>query len=252
MKLKNISLLDIVKYIKNSIDIIVQFKTEDLIDDYKSNKNENAASDYESLLQKEESAIRQHISYEHQIKIEYEKLLEKIEIYELENKLLLYQIVSYILFIYIIQDKDKAEYEENIEKLKNEIDDNKKNFNIKEKDLKEQLDMKEKEIIKLKTKIKALNSNYLYNKHNDITNNNSNLSMVLKSKANSSIYTSSKDDIDNNNKFKFDEFYTIFKDNIKSEEKIIRAEEESKKDIEDKYVKNKNKAQISRNIIKIC
>jgi len=74
----------------------VQFKTEDLIDDYKSNKNENAASDYESLLQKEESAIRQHISYEHQIKIEYEKLLEKIEIYELENKLLLYQIVSYI------------------------------------------------------------------------------------------------------------------------------------------------------------
>jgi hypothetical protein len=80
----------------------VQFKTEDLIDDYKSKKNENAASDYESLLQKEESAIRQHISYEHQIKIEYEKLLEKIEIYELENKLLLYQIVSYILFIYII------------------------------------------------------------------------------------------------------------------------------------------------------
>ena len=80
----------------------MQFKTEDLIDYYKSNKNENAASDYESLLQKEESAIRQHISYEHQIKIEYEKLLEKIEIYELENKLLLYQIVSYILFIYII------------------------------------------------------------------------------------------------------------------------------------------------------
>ena len=80
----------------------MQFKTEDLIDDYKSNKNENAASDYESLLQKEESAIRQHISYEHQIKIENEKLLEKIEIYELENKLLLYQIVSYILFIYII------------------------------------------------------------------------------------------------------------------------------------------------------
>jgi len=80
----------------------VQFKTEDLIDYYKSNKNENAASDYESLLQKEESAIRQHISYEHQIKIEYEKLLEKIEIYELENKLLLYQIVSYILFIYNI------------------------------------------------------------------------------------------------------------------------------------------------------
>jgi hypothetical protein len=45
-------------------------------------------------LQKEESAIRQHISYEHQIKLEYEKLLEKIEVMDLENKLLQYQIVS--------------------------------------------------------------------------------------------------------------------------------------------------------------
>ena len=95
-ELKNISLLDIVNYIKNSIDVMVKFKVEDLIDNYKSNmnENENIASDYETLLQKEEAAIRQHISYEHQIKIEYEKLIEKIEIIELENKLLLYQVVS--------------------------------------------------------------------------------------------------------------------------------------------------------------
>ena len=93
-ELNNISLLDIVNYVKNSIDVIVTFKVEDLIDDYKSNKNQNSASDYETLLQKEEAAIRQHISYEHQIKIEYEKLIEKIEIIELENKLLLYQVVS--------------------------------------------------------------------------------------------------------------------------------------------------------------
>jgi ATP-dependent exoDNAse (exonuclease V) beta subunit len=93
-ELNNISLIDIVNYVKNSIDVIVTFKVEDLIDDYKSNKNQNSASDYETLLQKEEAAIRQHISYEHQIKIEYEKVLEKIEILELENKLLLYQIVS--------------------------------------------------------------------------------------------------------------------------------------------------------------
>ena len=77
---------------------------EDLIDDFKSNKNENTANDYETLLQKEEAAIRQHISYEHQIKIEYEKVLEKLEVMELENKLLLYQIVSknkYIIFSFI-------------------------------------------------------------------------------------------------------------------------------------------------------
>ena len=95
--LKDISLLDIVNYIKNSLDVIVSFRVEEFLDEYKSNKNENAASDYETLLQKEEAAIRQHISYEHEIKIEYEKLLDKIEVLELENKLLLYQVVSYYL-----------------------------------------------------------------------------------------------------------------------------------------------------------
>ena len=93
-ELKDISLLDIVEYVKNSIDVIVSLKVEEKIDEYKSNKNENAASDYEELLQKEEATIRQHISYEHQIKLEYEKLLEKIEAMEIEKKLLLYQIVS--------------------------------------------------------------------------------------------------------------------------------------------------------------
>ena len=93
-ELKDISLLDIVEYVKNSIDVIVSLKVEEKIDEYKSNKNENAASDYEELLQKEEATIRQHISYEHQIKLEYEKLIEKIEAMEIEKKLLLYQIVS--------------------------------------------------------------------------------------------------------------------------------------------------------------
>lgn len=93
-ELKDISLLDIVRYIKNSIDVIVTLKIEEKQNEYKSKKNENAATDYETLLQKEEAAIRQHISYEHQIKIEYEKLLEKLEVMDLENNLLLYQIVS--------------------------------------------------------------------------------------------------------------------------------------------------------------
>ena len=101
-EIKDISLLDIVSYIKNSIDVIVNFKVEDLMDEYKSKKDDNAAEDYEILLQKEEAAIRQQISYEHEMKIEYEKLLEKIEIMELENKLLVFQIVSMIYIIYFI------------------------------------------------------------------------------------------------------------------------------------------------------
>ena len=99
-ELKDISLLDIVEYVKNSIDILVSLKVEETIDEYKSKKNENAATDFETLLQKEEAAIRQHISYEHEIKIEYEKLLEKIEVMDLENKLLLYQMVRKKYYFY--------------------------------------------------------------------------------------------------------------------------------------------------------
>ena len=193
-----------------------------MIDDYKSKKNENAANDYETLLQKEEAAIRQHISYEHQIKIEYEKIIEKIEILELENKLLLYQVVSnnkYNIIFQSIQDKDKSEYEEKIQKLKKEITNNKTNFFKKKKELKELLEQKEKEIISLQTKLKAINIKNNYDPKNDNinninninTNNNSNMSLAFKSKANSSIYTTSKDDLDNKNKL--DEFYTIFKEN---------------------------------------
>jgi hypothetical protein len=68
----------------------------------------------------------------------------------------------------------------------------------------------------LKTKIKVLNANNVAGnqKNDNNTNNNSNMSMAFKSKANSSLYTSSKDDnIDYNNKYKFDEFYTLFKEN---------------------------------------
>ena len=102
--MKNISIVDIVKYIKDSIDAIVALKVEDLMNEYKSKKDENSATDYETLLQKEEASIRQHISYEHQIKIEYEKIMDKYEMLELENKLFLYQAVRkeiFILFIYI-------------------------------------------------------------------------------------------------------------------------------------------------------
>ena len=113
-ELKDISLLDIVQYIKNSIDVIVTLKIEEKKNEYKSKKNENAATDYETLLQKEEAAIRQHISYEHQIKIEYEKLLEKLEVMDLENKLLLYQIVRIIfLMLYNVGERQNdylAEY----------------------------------------------------------------------------------------------------------------------------------------------
>ena len=216
-QLKNISLVDIVKYIKDSIDAIVSFKVEDLMDEYKSKKDGNSATDYETLLQKEEASIRQHISYEHQIKIEYEKIMDKYEMLDLENKLFIYQSVSkkFLFFLYI-QEKQKEEYEKEIEKLKKEISDNELKYIKKEKELKELkelLEQKENEIKELKSKFKLLNSNNVNNENN--ANNNSNISLLLKSKANSSIYTTSKDDVDSN-KYKYDDFNNVYKEKTMS------------------------------------
>ena len=57
------------------------------------NEDSNAATEYETLLQKLESSIRQHIGYEHQFKLEYEKLLNKAEDLEAEEHILKKQIV---------------------------------------------------------------------------------------------------------------------------------------------------------------
>ena len=204
-ELKSTSILDIVEYIKNSIDVIVTLKIEEKENEYKSKKNDNAATDYETLLQKLEAAIRQHISYEHQIKLEYEKLLEKIEVIDLENKLLLYQNVSKIKYnnnIFYKQEKDKKQYEEKVKKLQNQLNTYKKEkseFSQKENSYKNQLNLKQKEISKLQAQLKILNENTTTNHRNENSNNNSNLSMLVKSKGNSSFYTINKDELDHNN-----------------------------------------------------
>ena len=91
----NLPLMDLIEYIKSTIDIIVSIKVDSKINDYKTYLNEdiNTATDYETLLQKLEASIRQHISYEHQFKIEYEKLLNKAEEIENDKERLKKQIV---------------------------------------------------------------------------------------------------------------------------------------------------------------
>ena len=91
----NLPLTDIIEYIKSTIDVIASIKFDDKINEYKNylNEDKNAASEYETLLQKLEATIRQHISYEHQFKIEYEKLLSKAEEIENEKNMLIKQIV---------------------------------------------------------------------------------------------------------------------------------------------------------------
>ena len=92
----NLPLTDLVEYIKSTIDIIVSLKVDAKLSDYKNflNEDNNSATEYETLLQKLEASIRQHISYEHQFKIEYEKLLNKAEEIDSEKKILIKQIVK--------------------------------------------------------------------------------------------------------------------------------------------------------------
>ena len=71
---------ELVDNIKSSIDIIVSIKLEEELQKYLPEKdNPNSATKYETLLQKEEEALRQHISVEHQLKIQCEKFREEYQ-----------------------------------------------------------------------------------------------------------------------------------------------------------------------------
>ena len=160
---------DIIEYIKSTIDIIVSIRVDTKINDYKNSLNEdsNTATKYETLLQKLESSLRQHIAYEHQFKIEYEKLMIKSE--EISN--------------------EKKELELEVEKLEEENKILRKN----EVNLKEQIETKEKELIQSQIKLKELkaikSANNFYNNNNNTTNinNNNYRTKSYISKSNSSI-----------------------------------------------------------------
>ena len=181
----NLPLLDIIEYIKSTIDIIVSIKVESKINDYRNSLNEdnNAATEYETLLQKLESALRQHIAYEHQFKIEYEKLLMK---------------------------SDEVNYEKNLlENIIAKLEKENKALKKNEANLKEQIETKEKELIQAQIKLKelrAINSANNFYHNNTNTNNNNNYrtkSYISKSNSSINIYkdnlTEKKDSLLNNN-----------------------------------------------------
>ena len=89
----------------------------------------------------------------------------------------------------------------------------------KENMYKDQLNSKQKEIIKLQTKIKILNNNSAINLRND--NNSSNLSMLIKSKVNSTFSTINKDELDHNNKLKYEEIYNIYNQNLNNDNNYL-------------------------------
>ena len=85
-----------VEYIKDSLDILISLKLDEELQKYlndNNNNDPNTISEYEKLLQKEEADIREHISVEHQLKIQCEKFAEKLDILEDERIFLMSQIV---------------------------------------------------------------------------------------------------------------------------------------------------------------
>jgi hypothetical protein len=119
--LKNLPLLDIIKYIKVSLNVIIQIRAKEEVEKYKAenekgNKkaNENIAEDYETLLRKEEAEIRQHISIEHQFKIHFENLAEKISELEEDNIILAKKYVRKLKFLIYINLYDIGETKKKI------------------------------------------------------------------------------------------------------------------------------------------
>ena len=141
MSLKNISTLDIINYIKNTIDIISTLKVDEILSKYKKGKNVNIPEDYEALLVKEEASLRQHIALENKLKLDYETLTERINSLETENDILKKQI-----------NEQKDKYEKKIEEINKEIlklNNMKNDIQKNERKLRKKLDLKEKEIFKL-------------------------------------------------------------------------------------------------------
>ena len=79
--------MDIIYLIRDTIDTIISIKVKDQIQQLMISKDEfkNCRREYEELLRQEEAEIRRHISTQHQLKIQIEKMQEKIELLEKEK-----------------------------------------------------------------------------------------------------------------------------------------------------------------------
>ena len=80
-KLNNKKILDIIYLIRDTINAIISKKVEEKVEHIIKSNNEmgNSFEIYEELLRQLEAEIRKHISTEHQLKIQIEKIQENFE-----------------------------------------------------------------------------------------------------------------------------------------------------------------------------
>ena len=107
--------LELINYIKDSLDTVILTLAEKKINDYNNQiYNEHIQQDYEAMLIKYEQDIRGHIKVEHQLKLYSDSLQNNLEELENEKKL------------GFNNSKKNIEYENEITKLKKEIKNQKK------------------------------------------------------------------------------------------------------------------------------
>ncbi len=94
--IKTKSVHDLIEEIKNTINIIINNKINELVDNY-NNSQLSPAEDYEFLLQKAEQSNRRLISNEHRLRLSLDILKQIIDSLEKEKSFLLSYIVSYII-----------------------------------------------------------------------------------------------------------------------------------------------------------
>ena len=97
--ISKLTILDLIEYLKSSIDIIIDMEIKEKKKEIKI-KNNNYDEDYESLLRREEAWIRKHIGIENQLKLDYNNLLDKYNECEKENIILMNQVVKFYKLIF--------------------------------------------------------------------------------------------------------------------------------------------------------
>ena len=102
---ENKSLIDLIKYIKRSIDIMLEKKHNEEIEKY-SNTEFSPAIEYEKLLQKEEKTHRENIKAINRYKLQCECYFKEIDSLKEEKEVLLLQIVSNIIIIKIFNNNN--------------------------------------------------------------------------------------------------------------------------------------------------
>jgi hypothetical protein len=96
--------MTLIEYIKSSFDIAITMNAEkkfiELNNNYNKKTPEYYGNDYEQLLRKEESNLREQIGIQNQLKLYINSLKGKIEYFTKENEILKKKLVI-IIFILI-------------------------------------------------------------------------------------------------------------------------------------------------------